>query len=248
MLSLYDIEEQLLGVFQAIEDQEGEITPEQEQYLAVTEKNFRDKLDGYAKAVKTFESFIDNCKEEEKRIHARRKVYENRIERLKKIMLEAVEMFGTDGKFIETGTFRISSRRSKSVVVNEDRVNAFKLAFAEFIIEMQQNGMLDIDDDVDFQGMIDVINTGIKSELENPDDFIPYTLSDLSNIKINISKENSVKDLVKNDIKYLEAFGDDVFGHIDASISKSETKQYIESFNPDLSVAHIEENKSLIIK
>lgn len=250
MLSLYDIQEQLLGVLSAIEEQEGEITPEQEEYLKVTEDNFRTKLDNYAKVIQNLETFVETCKKEEKRIHNRRKVTENSIERLKKMILEAIKMFGVNGKTIETGTFRLTARTNKSVIVDEERVNKFKLAFSEFITEIVQNGMLGVDDDIDFDGMLTVINNNMKAECEDPDSFIPYTKSDLYNIKINIEKEATIGDMMGTvwGQKYLESYGMDISGHMEANVSKTDVKQNITVLNSNPSVAHIEETNSLLIK
>lgn len=248
MLSLYDIEGQLLKVFEEIEEQGGEITKEQEDYLAITESNFRKKLDDYAKLIKTFEAFVGNCKEEEKRIKARRKVYENRIESMKKIMVDAIERFGVDGKYIETGTFRLTARNSKSINVDEDRINKFTTYLGEFITEMANNGMLDVDDDIDFNGMIDVINTNIRDESENPEDFVPYTVGDLETVLLTISKQTTIKEMFEKNTKYLYAFGQDIFGKIEASVNKTDAKNNIEKLGIESSVAYIEENKSLMIK
>lgn len=257
MLSLYDIENQFMDLFATIEEQGGEITPEQEEYLRITDDNFKAKLEDYAKVIKDYEGFINICKEEEKRINTRRKVYENRIKTLKDRMVEAIEMFAPNGKSIETGTFRLSIRNSKSTAVSDCRVEYFKTLFNELIKEMAHNGMINIDEteSIDYIGMLNVINANAKAECEEGEEFVPYTIADLENIKINISRECTVKEMLDEHQDYLEVVGNDIGGNITASISKTESKRYLEANSNKVcseqdipSVVKIEDNKSLFIK
>ena len=69
MKSLYQIEQDLLDIFEQIEEADGEITPEQEMALEINENNLKEKLSNYRKAITEWEGDIEKCKLEVKRIN-----------------------------------------------------------------------------------------------------------------------------------------------------------------------------------
>ena len=97
-MNIFNISRELEDIFYQIEENGGEITPELEERLAITEENLRDKLDGYRRVHSKLMSDAKTCKEEETRIAKLRKTKENQAERLKDTMLAAVQQFGALGK------------------------------------------------------------------------------------------------------------------------------------------------------
>ena len=103
MNSLYQISDELLSIFANIEANEGEVTEEELLALEIKQEELNEKLSSYKKAIRCWESDIDACKQEEKRIKAARQVKENRIDKLKDRMLGAVLQFGYEGKANKKG-------------------------------------------------------------------------------------------------------------------------------------------------
>ena len=130
MNNLYTISEELLSIFNEIENNDGEVTEEQLEALEITQEQLQEKLTSYKRAIRCWEADIDACKQEEKRIKSARSVKENRINRLKDRMLFAVKQFGYDGKpnkegktnkFYELSDGRIFTKTTESVEINENR-------------------------------------------------------------------------------------------------------------------------------
>lgn len=198
MASLYNIEQNLCSLLQTIEDNDGEVTDEQYNELLITEEELKTKLDQYHKAIKIWTADAVACKEEKKRINEVQKKYENRVSRLKESMLDAVIKFGQIGKsnkFIELPTVRLFTKQSKSVVVDEHRVNIFISEFERYIRELVSQDCLYASIDVDMQGILDCINANVRAEYG--EDFEPFTMHDLTTIKLTISQTDTVYDLFK---------------------------------------------------
>lgn len=130
MASLYEISNDILRIFNDVEVAEGEITDDQYDALQIKQEELKEKLTNYVKAIKSWEVDEKALKDEKKRFNDRQTVFKNRIERLKNAALEAVLTFGEHGKsnmFIELPEFRLFSRQSTSIEVDEARVNIFCL-------------------------------------------------------------------------------------------------------------------------
>ena len=121
MSNIFNIKNELLAIFDELEENEGELTPELEEKLNITQEEFRDKIKSYSNVVKMLENDIANIKEEKTRLSDLQKSKEKSIERLKKIMVESIEMFGDTtkpgSKFIDFGTGKVSVRQTQAVEV-----------------------------------------------------------------------------------------------------------------------------------
>ena len=72
-MNIFNISRELEDIFLQIEENGGEITPELEERLAITEENLHNKLDSYRRVYSKFMSDAKTCKEEETRIAKLRK-------------------------------------------------------------------------------------------------------------------------------------------------------------------------------
>lgn len=232
MSSLYSIQEDILRIFNDIESNEGEITDEQYDALCIKQDELKSKLESYVKAIKSWEVDEKALKDEKKRFNDRQNVYKNRIERLKKAALDAVLMFGEHGKtnmFIELPNFRIFTKESKAIEVNEQRINIFINAFESYVRELVDAGILYTGKDVDLQGILDVINANVIAE--QGEIFEPYTINDLIALKLNISQTASVYDLFKSGLA-LNLYGKEpIYTHIENATTKDDWKVIISSAN-----------------
>lgn len=62
MASIYNITTELEDIFLELEENGGELTPELEERLAITQDNLKSKLDGYRKAYTMFNLEAESCK------------------------------------------------------------------------------------------------------------------------------------------------------------------------------------------
>jgi len=230
MSSLYQISEDILRIFDSVEQNDGEITDEQYDSLTIKQEELKTKLDAYVKAIKSWEVDEKALKEEKKRFNDRQNVFKNRIERLKSAALQAVLNFGEQGKsnmFIELPTCRLFSRASKSVEVNEARVHIFMEEFERYVRELVNAGVLYSGKDVDLQGILDAINANCRAT--HGTDFEEFTLNDLIALKINVSQTASVYDLFKSG-RALQLYGNEpIYTHMEVATSKDDWKAIIDS-------------------
>ena len=98
--------------------QDGELTPEQWDVLVNAQLSGIEQTKNLVSYVRHLEQFIEDAKEEKARINDIQKKAENRIENIKKYILPYIEMHGS----IESGTFKLSIRKSSSVELEEDFV------------------------------------------------------------------------------------------------------------------------------
>lgn len=230
MSSLYQISEDILRIFNDVESSEGEITDEQYDVLCIKQEELKEKLNNYVKAIKSWEVDEKALKDEKKRFNDRQNVYKNRIERLKAAALQAVLTFGEHGKsnmFIELPNFRLFSRSSQSIEVDENRVRIFMEEFERYIRELVDADILYAGKDVDLQGILNCINANIRAT--HGEDFEPFTINDLIAMKINISQTASVYSLFKSGMA-LNLYGKEpLHTHMENVTSKDDWKTIIES-------------------
>ena len=254
MASLYNISSEILRIFENVENNEGEITDEEYNSLVIKQEELKTKLDCYVKAVKEFNASAAFCKTEKKSIDDRKKIYENRALRLKKAMLDAVNNFGELGKnnkFIELESCRLYTKASTAVNVDEDRVNLFMTYFEKFLREVVNGDVLYTGEDVDLQGILDVINTNIKAEQEYG--FVPFTLNDLTTFKIGIKSTATIYELFRSHKDAILEYAHNPFtSEISNETAKEDWKTIITVANEQgtakPTMAELVKNESLIIK
>ena len=252
MASLYQISKDILDIFVEIENQE-EVTDNQYELLCIKEEELKTKLDSYIKAIKSFEADEKALKDEKKRFNDRQTILKNRIDRLKKAALNAVLEFGQQGKsnmYIELPTFRLYSRTTNYVEIDEDRINIFIEEFERYVRELVDAGILYAGKDVDLQGILDCINANIRADYG--EDFEPFTINDLIAIKINVSQTASVYDLFKSGLA-LNLYGKEPINtKMENVTTKDDWKTIIECANTtnisQPTMAKIVKNQSLQIK
>lgn len=254
MSSLYNISNDILSIFNEIELADGEVTDEQYNALIIKQEELKTKLDAYVKAIKSWEADEKALKEEKKQLNDRQTVFKNRIERLKKAMLEAVINFGETGKnnkFIELPNARIFTKNTQSVEINEPRINILIYKFRDLIQELVQQDILYTGEDVDLVGILNSINAQCIAEFG--EDFSPFNISDLKHIKINISYTDTIEELLKNNPDILQHLGKEVFRtEVINATSKDEMKrvinicQTLEQYQPTVGI--IVNNQSIQFK
>ena len=253
MASLYNISNDILRIFENVENNDGEITNEEYNALIIKQEELKTKLDNYVKAVKEFNASAAFCKTEKKAIDDRKKLYENRVARLKDAMLGAVNSFGEEGKnkFIELETCRLYTKNTIAVNVDENRVNLFMSYFEQYLREIVNGDVLYTGEDVDLQGILDAVNANIKAE--QGDYFIPFTLNDLTTFKVGIKTTATVYELFRNHSHAIIEYGHNPFtSEISNETSKEDWKTIItvseEQGTAKPTIAELVNNQSLIIK
>jgi hypothetical protein len=113
--SLFDITLEQKSLINKIEELEGEITPEMEEQLKITEGQLQHKTIAYLEVIKKKEAFNNLIDNEVKRLQQMKKVNNNLVDRLKDNLLMAVKTFGT----YTVGTQKFGTRKSSRVIVED---------------------------------------------------------------------------------------------------------------------------------
>ena len=102
----------------AIEEQGGEITPEQEEALAITEANFIQKAPAYGRIIQYYDALAAAAKAEEERIHTLRQRAEKQAEGFRRRIVAAMIEFERP-KVDEDPTVILSLRKSEPTVIDD---------------------------------------------------------------------------------------------------------------------------------
>lgn len=116
-LTLYGISDELSALLNAIEEQEGYITPEQEKALEITQGRFTEKAVDYGHAILNLEDLALMAKKEKERLANIQEFYENTAKRLRDAISAAMQTF--DQPKVETGTLRLSLRHTTATMIDD---------------------------------------------------------------------------------------------------------------------------------
>ena len=134
--TLYTISGDLLAVLNQLEENGGELTPEMEQALAITEGQFTEKAVDYGLAILNLEAMAEAAKAEKERLAGLQKFYENAKKKgsLRRFRARCGQF---DRTKVETPTLRLFLRHTQSTEVdNADDIPArFKVTKVETVVD-----------------------------------------------------------------------------------------------------------------
>lgn len=251
MSNIYNIQQELLNIFDELEENEGELTPELEEQLNITKEEFKDKIKSYSNIVKMLENDITDIKAEKARLNDLQKSKEKTIERLKKIMIDAVELFGdttkSGGKYIDYGTGKVSIRNTQALEVEEDVTNRFVNRALSCLRWYQQNNQLDT---ITPNDILEYCNSKSPDEENNGEEITVIPAEDINQIKANIDLDISLEDLLTTEsgMKLAKALAEYPVFTCKAKISKTDIKANAKENNTMPVFAKLINNKTLTIK
>lgn len=262
--SLFVIDSQLESIIDEIIENGGEITPELEEQLTITQDNLNKKLDNYRKLFTIIESRALACKTEKQRIEVLQKSRERAAKKLKDAMLEAVLKWGNSNKsgnkVIELDDAKLMTRATTVCETNAPLVLSLIDAVLERYRELWNVDMLQPDADeannIDPEGFVQTVNANFAAE--NPDaaetieerNNTLFTVADLEATKVKFEIELNLLDLCKKvnwDVLNM-FFNHEHEANRVAASSTSDYKQYITSRETALTVAELCQSQSLTIK
>jgi hypothetical protein len=124
-ISIYQIEQSYNQLAEQLIDNDGELTTELSEQLAITEEQLQNKSVAYSFVIKEMDADVDIIDAEIKRLQAAKKQREKASEYLKDRIKHAMDLFSIDE--IKTPLVKINFRKSETVEVND--VNALPAAF-----------------------------------------------------------------------------------------------------------------------
>ena len=244
-MNIYQIEEDLLSIFDEIEELGGEITPELEEKLTITQEQFNDKVESYTNYIKSLKNDMQAIEAEQKRL---KDVYERKektLNKLNDIIVKSIEEFGetkkTGVKYIDFGTGYVSIRTTTSVDDNKQLIKDLGLNLYDIISYTQAQNQLDCVDHFNLNELVEFYNKSTESNI---------TLQDVKPVSVDFDLSISMADLEKPEIYHIiTEIAKQAKWKLSTSLSKTAVKPSLEengSCMPNL--AKLKENKSLIIK
>lgn len=234
MASIFNIQQNLYAIFDSIEENEGEITPELEEALTIKREEFSTKIQGYVAYIKQLELDNKGIKEEIARLKDLQKSKEKTIDNLKKIMAMAIDAFGDTNKsgtkFLDYGTGKVSIRKSDFIEVDEEGTKQFVNRFFRYFNWLHFTNTAD-QQELDVKDVIDFCN---KNKQDDEEDIVEtnYTDDDLTNLQANLDFKVNLKDLITNPngLKLINSLLDyKVLATIKPSVDKTEVKKEVKS-------------------
>ena len=251
MASIYNIQQDLLEIFDQIEANEGEITPELEEKLRISQDEFEDKIRSYTCVIRQLECDLGAIKDEKARLDAIKKSKEKTIERLKKIMIDAVELFGnttkSGSKYLDYGTGKVSIRNTQIVEIEEDVTDRFVNRALSCLRWYQQNNQLDT---ITSDDVLEYCNSKSPDEEINGDEITTLSEEDIAQIKANIDLDIPVSELLTTErgMKLAKALAEYDMFTCKAKISKTEIKANAKENHTMPVFAKLVDNQTLTIK
>lgn len=197
-MNIFQLNQELLGIFEELEENGGELTPEIEEQLKINQTDVNNKVESYTQVIAQLNSDIELIKSEKKRLDDLKLSKEKTIESIKKLILYALDYFGettkSGTKVIDFGTGKVSTRKSVSLEVSEEYnklADIFKhqLNWAGYVNEIDS---------------IDSFKTSFREAIENNtiekegvvyNDSVAATEEDLDIVQFNITVPIKYRDL-----------------------------------------------------
>lgn len=197
-MNIFQLNQEFLEIFEELEENGGELTPEIEEQLKINQTDVNNKVESYTQVIAQLNSDIELIKSEKKRLDDLKLSKEKTIESIKKLILYALDYFGettkSGTKVIDFGTGKVSTRKSVSLEVSEEYnklADIFKrqLNWAGYVNEIDS---------------IDSFKTLFREAIENNtiekdnvvyNDSIAATEEDLDIVQFNITVPIKYRDL-----------------------------------------------------
>ena len=199
MASIYNIQQELFDIFEQIEENDGELTPELEEKLRISQDEFKDKINSYTCVIRQLENDLNAIKEEKVRLDTIKKSKEKTIERLKQVIVEAIQMFGDTSKsgtkFIDYGTGKVSIRKSKSVELDDDKLKVFTNRFIAYFNWLRYQNTFD-QTEFDCKEITDYCNQAHGNDFDEDAILPDFTEDDMAKIQADLDFRISLKDMI----------------------------------------------------
>lgn len=253
-MNIWQIQQDLLAVFNELEENGGELTEELEEKLAISQESFRSKVENYTNAIKSVKADIAAIDQETKRLADLKKSKAAMVERLSNIIIEAVDKFGDStkngGKFLDYGTGKVSVRNSQKIEVDEDKIDAVGNEFGKMFAVEAMLGNASNRESFTIEDMVQNCKlhktTMVDGVIDDPQDI---NGSDLENTKVEITISKPILNFFSGEgynlMKEIASFTSDF--KVTSKADKTSIKESI-SLGNESNIGTLVNNKTLTIK
>ena len=124
-MNLFNIKQEYINLVNTIIDNNGELSPELSQALAINETELKEKAINYGYVIKSFEYENDIIDAEIKRLKALKEQKEKAIQKLKNAVSDAMNLYGIEK--VESPALKLSFRKSESIEISENLDKRFMI-------------------------------------------------------------------------------------------------------------------------
>lgn len=117
-MNLFNIKQEYIILVNSIIDNNGELSPELSQALAINETELKEKAINYGYVIRSFEYENDIIDAEIKRLKALKEQKEKAIQKLKDAVSDAMNLYGIEK--VESPVLKLSFRKSESIEISEN--------------------------------------------------------------------------------------------------------------------------------
>lgn len=196
--TIFQIDAELMDVFQELEENGGELTPELEETLKNGGEAITAKVKSMCNYIDYLKSDKDLISKELDRLKALKKTKDSAISNITKLVVWAIEKYGTADKkgkqWIDWNTGKVSIRPSKNVEVYQDKLDAI----ADDINMTFTNGVftntLSESTAIDIPALIDTLQH--KQDENGNNTPIEVEESDLSVINVDVTMSVPLTDIL----------------------------------------------------
>ena len=255
-MNIWQIQQDLLAIFDELEENGGELTEELEEKLSISRENFKSKVEGYVNVIKQIKSDIAAIDQESKRLAELKKSKNAVIERLTKVLVPAIQNFGDVSKsgsaFVDYGTGKVSIRSTQKVELDDDKLECMANEYAKCLSFERMLGGASNRENITKEELIQRCKehktTNIDIVVDDPYDI---TVGDIERAGFEITVRVGMEDMLCGEgyqaIKHLcEEFNVDPT--ITPKIDKTLLKACLVKNDEDVSFAKVVDNKTLTIK
>lgn len=124
-MNLFNIKQEYINLVNTIIDNNGELSPELSQALAINETELKEKAINYGYVIRSFEYENDIIDAEIKRLKALKEQKEKAIQKLKDAVSDAMNLYGIEK--VESSALKLSFRKSESIEISENLDKRFMI-------------------------------------------------------------------------------------------------------------------------
>lgn len=251
--SIFEIDKELYALYDEIEEAGGEITPEIEEKLELNGQEMANKVKSITNYINKLKVDILAIKSESDRLAKLKKSKENTIAGLTKLVLFAINKYGTEDKkgkkWFDWGTGRVGIRKSVSVELDDKKIEYLVDALKTTVVNGIYTNTLHQSSSIDSQSLLDaaIHNAQIEGDITNSE----VEVEDMDDIIVNVTIPVSMANLLQGDGYMLLANMGDVTKagwSFKPSVDKNAMKIKLTDEGCTSNIAKVVENDNLTIK
>uniref|UniRef100_A0AAU8MH28 Resistance protein n=1 Tax=Geladintestivirus 4 TaxID=3233136 RepID=A0AAU8MH28_9CAUD len=201
--SIFDIERNLLSIFEELEENGGEFTPELEEKLKLNGQEVTRKVKSYVGYIQKLNSDMAAIKAEQDRLDKLTKIKQKTVENVSNLVLYAIDKFGTEDKkgkkFFDWGTGKVSTRKSTSVEVDSKKINSLTNIIQMTFTDAIYTGMIRQTNSIDEDAILDACEHNMRNDQYQSPDPIEVETEDIDDITVDVTIPVPMRSLISGE-------------------------------------------------